>query len=625
MWNNRRRTIIGRNNRDIALFTILFLLVATTTTGSIASITQCLPEYFYETYLRLLLLNSIFVAIMIMLCYSAVRLGEAKAGDIIVKLKHILLITTTYILSYKAIALFSSTYITNPFDTTGLRGFIYDLLKVGRIPSKGFYVEYAGAYNTLPMGPLLTSITYLLLYGYPNKASSFTDNLDVHMKFIEIIITFFNALMIYLFVKLIYARVNIETRDVAKETFLASFVIILLVMITILKGTALTLQYYAWPYLLVTHFILFRILVDSKPLISSLTLFLITLIALLNTHSVTNLLNTICFSIIAILLLLYPAKLYRKNAVFILLIIAIFGFFMKFFFDAVKYGRTFVEIVQELVIEILQGPRMSRQVEMLQHVSYALSPLDFLRLGLVRLPEIILKTFITMLMLIYGLVFNIIKNSTSTFGNQVFYRILNASYTIFIGLNIILPTLILLAGGNLYTAFAYSDIISIITLPLLFQAIMRFYLKRYVLLLLIATIFTGLVFGGNPLIVPKIGDQSLITFNINTAYKVNAINFLDAYVVACERGTSLAVSSDMVTGWQIMGYAPRLFYCYIWRSPVMEELSANTIVLLPYSEKAGYLAEPLIYRINASARIISLIARYKLIYNNGAISILTTE
>jgi hypothetical protein len=80
-------------------------------------------------------------------------------------LSKILLIFLLYIASLKAITLFSNEYLVNPFDTTGLRGFIEDLVMNGRVPRKGFYIEYAGAYDTLPIGPILTSILYYV-YSY---------------------------------------------------------------------------------------------------------------------------------------------------------------------------------------------------------------------------------------------------------------------------------------------------------------------------------------------------------------------------------------------------------------------------------------------------------------------------
>jgi hypothetical protein len=68
-----------------------------------------------------------------------------------------------YVTSFKALTLFSNEYLVNSFDTTGLRGFIEDLTMNGKVPQEGFYVEYAGAYDTLPIGPILTSVMYVVM------------------------------------------------------------------------------------------------------------------------------------------------------------------------------------------------------------------------------------------------------------------------------------------------------------------------------------------------------------------------------------------------------------------------------------------------------------------------------
>jgi len=136
-------------------------------------------------------------------------------------------------------------------------------------------------------------------------------------------------------------------------------------------------------------------------------------------------------------------------------------------------------------------------------------------------------------------------------------------------------------------------------------------------------IFVHILSSGNALLVPKIGEEPLIVpFNPNTNYKITMIEFLERYLLGCIRSSPL-IASDIVTGWQIMGYAPRLFDCYVWKSPTTEGLDKSVeIVMFPTTFKAEYLNEPLPYRLNVAKVISALIAESSLIYNNNATVIL---
>jgi hypothetical protein len=145
--------------------------------------------------------------------------------------------------------------------------------------------------------------------------------------------------------------------------------------------------------------------------------------------------------------------------------------------------------------------------------------------------------------------------------------------------------------------------------------------KKVLSLILLVLLVIGLLFGGNWLIMPKIDDQPLIVHTVNTPYKVNVAEFLRERLLSCSREIS-SISSDVVSGWQIMGYAPSLYECFVWRSPIIEGNVASRYTVLPISVKAGYLNEPLAYRLNAFQKIYLYILDNNLAYSNGGVVVL---
>jgi hypothetical protein len=156
------RGTTGENNSKILMTTLLnsFIASSASIVLSIVSLQGTFPKYLYELHRRILILNLSFLLITIVMTHN-IKIKNLNENF----LSKILLIFLLYIASLKAITLFSNEYLVNPFDTTGLRGFIEDLVMNGRVPRKGFYIEYAGAYDTLPIGPILTSILYYV-YSY---------------------------------------------------------------------------------------------------------------------------------------------------------------------------------------------------------------------------------------------------------------------------------------------------------------------------------------------------------------------------------------------------------------------------------------------------------------------------
>jgi hypothetical protein len=185
----------------------------------------------------------------------------------------------------------------------------------------------------------------------------------------------------------------------------------------------------------------------------------------------------------------------------------------------------------------------------------------------------------------------------------------------------LLTATILLSGGNLYTATAHTGILVIITLPLLSLTLFKMLNKKVLSSILLMLLVIGLLFGSNWLIMPKIDDQPLIVHTVNTPYKVNVAEFLRERLLSCSREIS-SISSDVVSGWQIMGYAPSLYECFVWRNPIIEGNVASMYIVLPISVKAGYLNEPLAYRLNAFQKIYLYILDNNLAYSNGGVVVL---
>jgi hypothetical protein len=573
---------------------------------------QTFPTYLYELNQRILVLNLAFLLTII----SSTK-GCLNQSSI----SKVLFVSLLYITSLKALTLFSNEYLTNPFDTTGLRGFIEDLIINGRVPQKGFYVEYAGAYDTLPIGPILTSVMYVVMstssleIGEPSV-------LDNFLKFTETIIAFYCTLMVYVFAK----RFCMIFKSFGTDRNCMLQIIIFVLIALLLLNPVLTLQAYAWPYLLLLHFIFFNyIMMYERLKYPSVLAFTITLITLLNAHSITNLLNTIFFGL---LLLVLSFKLFHKRApytekrrIVAIISIILIGFFIKFFYDAVRYGRTFLTVGLDLIKSLLQlEVKPSTQVQSLEHVSMHLSIADYINLYLSRLHGIITIYFIITLMIIYSFISMLLNKRTSqNYHNN--FDTLTLSYIGFALINLLLTAVILLSGGNLYTATGSTGILLIITLPLLSLTLFKTLSRKVLPLILLMLLAVGLLFSGNWLIMPKIDGQPLVAYTVNTPYKVKVALFLRETLSLCSRETS-SISSDIVTGWQIMGYAPSLYECYVWRDPIIEGNVISKYIVLPISVKAGYLNEPLAYRLTAFQRIHLHILVNNLVYSNGGVIVL---
>jgi len=606
----------SNENLFIRVWLNLFTITSIGLILSIAIMHQTFPNYLYELHQRILVLNLTFLLMIIAVIYGT----NTKNGlnqSLISKALFVLLL---YVASLKALTLFSNEYLVNPFDTTGLRGFIEDLIMNGRVPQKGFYVEYAGAYDTLPIGPILTSIMYIVMDASDPEMSKVTV-LDNFLKLQEMIIAFYCILVVYAFAKrlsMIFERFGTYRNCVLQ-------IIIHALIALLLLNPVLTLQTYAWPYLLLLHFIFFNYIMYERFKYSSILAFTITLIALLNAHSITNLLNTIFFGL---LLLALNFELFHKGFPYIekkrivtIIIIILIGFFIKFFYNAVRYGRIFLMIGLDLIKSLLQlEVKPSTQVQSLEHASIHLSIGDYISLYLFRLHGTITIYLIITLMIIYGFISMLLSKRTSQKYHNNFAS-LTLSYISFALINLLMTVAILLSGGNLYTATAYTRILFIITLPLLSLTLFKMLSKKVLFLILLISLAVGLLFDGNWLIIPKIDNQPLIVYIVNTSYKVEVAVFLREMLSSCSRETS-SISSDVVTGWQIIGYAPSLYECIVWRDPIIEGNVVSKYVVLPISVKVGYLNEPLAYRLTAFQKIYLYTLANNLAYNNGGVIVL---
>jgi len=268
----------------------LYVIISIGLVLSIAVMHQTFPDYLYELHQRVLTLNLVFLLIIIAVIYFIKTKTNGLRQSLISKALFILLL---YVASFKAITLFSNEYLVNPFDTTGLRGFTEDLIMNGRVSQRGFYVEYAGAYNTLPLGPILTSITYIVMSS-SNIGVHKPNILDNFLKFTKIVIAFYCMLLVYVFAK----RFCTIFKELGTHRNCVLQIIILALVALLSLNPVLTLQAYAWPYLMLLHFIFFSYIMYEKFKHPSIVIFAITLIALLNAHSVTNLLNAIFFGLL---------------------------------------------------------------------------------------------------------------------------------------------------------------------------------------------------------------------------------------------------------------------------------------------------------------------------------------
>jgi hypothetical protein len=611
-----------KESSNETLFTRIWLSLFTTTSIglvlSTAIMRQTFPNYLYELYQRILALNLAFLLTIIAAIYS-INIKSCLNQSLISK---VLFVSLLYVTSFKALTLFSNEYLTNPFDTTGLRGFIEDLIMNGRVPQKGFYVEYAGAYDTLPVGPILTSIMYIVM-DTPNSITGEPLVLDNFLKFTETIIAFYCIFVAYVFAKRLC--IMLKELGIYRNRMLQIIILILIVLLSL--NPVLTLQTYAWPYLLLLHFIFFNYIMYERFKYSSMLAFIITLTALLNAHSVSNLLNTIFFSL---LFLVLSIKYFRKRILYnnvekreiiAIVFIVLIGFFIKFFYNAVKYGRTFLTVGLDLIKSLLQlEVKLPTQVQSLEHVSIHLSITDYISLYLFRLHGTITTYLIITLMIVYGCISMLLSKRTSQNYHNDFIA-LTLLYTSFTLINLLLTAAILLSGGNLYTATAHMGILIIVTLPLLSLTLFKMLRNKALLLILIILLAVGLLFGGNWLNMPKIDDQPLIAYTVNTPYKVKVALFLRETLSSCSRETS-SISSDIVTGWQIMGYAPSLYECYVWRDPIIEGNVISKYIVLPISVKAGYLNEPLTYRLTAFQKIYLYVLVNNLTYNDGGVVVL---
>lgn len=230
----------------------------------------------------------LFIIVNIILWILSLRLSSKKS----IQTSHVIFITLIFGLSLELSKNFRYKFLLNPFDTTGLRGFIQDALTLGRIPLQGFYVEYAGQYNKLPLGPLSTIILYLIV-GLEN-------NLDTIMKLHEV------AIKIILYLLTIALSLKI-TKMKSIPISLS-----LLIMMTF-SSTTLTLQFYAWPFLILLLYLLFTLSITPRSsLKSDATLYILTNVTLFNTHSVTSLIY-FGFSFFAYFILTLKPKKGEEN------------------------------------------------------------------------------------------------------------------------------------------------------------------------------------------------------------------------------------------------------------------------------------------------------------------------
>lgn len=490
---------------------------------------------------------------------------------------------------------FRYIYLTNPFDTTGLRGLFSDILSSGHIPSTGFYIEYAGQYNKLFVGPLHT-IAWMKISGISEALG-----LDTSIKLYE------TSLKIFLYLCFLLMAKECSKNNKALNLLLITF------LAFVSFSQVLTLQTYALPFLTLIVYLLIRI--ARNPSKQDLLLLILLNVVLVNTHSTTSLIYTF-FASITLAVNLVTKAITNKSVPKYLTNIMMFSivlFFIKFLYDAFKYFKTFYTVGLNIVwnfYEMLFGRSiLNPQVESLVIVKERLSFIDNVSLLITRLIGDTLIYSLIVVSLTSASVSNLrIKNRVNKSDS-----ILDSSFR-FTALLILLITFILSLQGSLYTAFSMKTQLLIYSLRDLTNFFLNIERRMKIRNLLLLLVIVANIITGNTLFMPQIAGQPVVAYhNVNTIYKVNIITFTATYLQSDAK-----LSSDYVTGWQIMGYAPQLFKNYIWASPILSGFSYNVVTLLPTPDfKAGYLGEPLEYRLNYQQFFKDTIPNLNLLHHNG--------
>ena len=230
---------------------------------------------------------------------------------------------------------FHYIFLTNPFDTTGLRGLYKDILIPGHIPQTGFYIEYAGQYNKLFVGPLHT-VTWMLVSGI-NVTRSLDDALKVYESFLKI--------SLYIcFLVLLKANFGAKLLTKTKLPFLLYALLGLQSF-----SSVLTLQTYAWPLLALLLYVLTRIIRGINT--TDLLTFILLNIILVNTHSTTSAIFTLFMAI-----LLFTCFIINdvSKRIIRIVILSISVFIVKFLYDAVRYFLAFYDVGTGIIRDLYE-------------------------------------------------------------------------------------------------------------------------------------------------------------------------------------------------------------------------------------------------------------------------------
>jgi len=561
-------------------------------TGLLFAFTRITKNVEVESYVLLAVFSALFVFVI-----SASNRIET------------ILFYIMYYMMINASITFSSMYLTNPFDTTGIRGFIQNIISAGHIPSEGPYVNFFGRYDRLPLGPLY--ITILKLVALDNGTDMIL-LLDIAVKVMELNLKVLCILLIYLIVRNLSPNSDLRTHIYVGVS--ASTITILIV-----PQSVYTAQFYAIPQLLLILYLLYTYMIKSESNLSILILYIALLISFVNSHSVTPLI----FTIFLVLVVIYNHRRLFYNSgpsfIFIAFILTTSLFTAKLIYDAVFYFRSFVIIGKELLRDIislfLEGITVERLVEHPQ-VEKALRPelsyIEIFKLGIARLYGDVIKIGLLLSSSIYFVYLYIkvmsrgkhsLKNDALAFPIVILDFVLS-----------FLAFILLINGASLYTALGFSMQSVVYSIPLLHLFLARLVKSKAIVKhIFLVIITTSLIVNGNPIIIPNIEGEPVMPMPTNTIYKVEAIEFLSSY---SDNSSIISIDSDFVSAWQIAGYAPSISKYLTFKSPVIYSEIRGKLALLPSPISRGQLGEPLEYRLHYHEVINIFIKRYSLIYNN---------
>lgn len=523
--------------------------------------------------------------------------------------KIVVLICVSFIVTMNAVPNLKYLYFYGTYDSVGHFGFIKRMLTLGQVPETGFYSAF---YSDFP-GMHIFIGSFSLITGF---------DLNISIKLITSTIFSF-------FPMLIYSLTN-HVFDKNAQKYIVLFSGFPLVMSYVLTGTTFG----------ISLFCLFFYLFFKKNLLEFderryAVMLIITAFSLIVSHAVTTL-STIIFMCISIVLI-KSASFHRKMLSCTNLIRKYSPFFIvlaTLFFTWLIFKANFV---YEKLVDYMKQILMGTSKETLIPERFFALPF-FERLIIFVIKHI--KDFLVITLSFIGFIV-LIKQ----FNKNV--HLVKNLYLPLICLLSSIASFIFFQSATNFAEIEYRRFIDYMMpftpffVGLFFwdleNRLKKSVKQKFVIVFLLALVFFSLilisllqVFPYQP-IVPRANVLSkdmpesdyIVDFRmVNTNYQIKMIQFAERFSTAGTR-----VTSDVVTRWQIFGFASETFSTkYIWDRPL--EIGTFTgneqwnILLLHYCGKSGPLNEKIEYRTSEALAILRK-ALVNNIYDNGESFILS--